>query len=234
MRNSAVSVATKRASPSPPPPPPPPQKVDCYWSFEEFEKRVTKLHLPENWQINSSSNYYRILKHDTIHDIHISDIYIGSNLEFTIRAFTVCIPANHEIYTKFSKSVKNITSSNLVQEISLCCICEGIKNENFFQYTNQHSVPKIFNPNVTTSSTFTKFCRLTSCSYICTNCQKFGSQKTSYVQKSIKKQEAMNLIPAKTKAPISKTSTERLKLALQHYRTENNFLKKKLMNFKVR
>ena len=77
MRNSAVSIATKIASA--PPPPPPPQKVDCYRASEEFEKRVTKLHLPENWQINSSSNYYRILKHDTIHDIPISDIYIGSN-----------------------------------------------------------------------------------------------------------------------------------------------------------
>ena len=91
-----------------------------------------------------------------------------------------------------------------------------------FQYTNQHSVPKIFNPNVTAPSTFTIFYRSTSCPYICktntcNNYQKFENQKTSYVQKSIKKQEVMNLIPAKTKAPISKTSAERLKLAFQHY-----------------
>ena len=38
----------------------------------------------------------------------------------------------------------------------------------------------------------------------------------------------MNLIPAKTKAPISKTSTVRLKLAFQHYRTENKLLKEKI------
>ena len=38
----------------------------------------------------------------------------------------------------------------------------------------------------------------------------------------------MNLIPAKTKAPISKTSTEHLKLAFQHYRTESKFLKEKI------
>ena len=147
--------------------------------------------------------------------------------------FAVGIPANHKIYTKFSKSVKNITLSNLVDEISLYYISEGIKNEKTFQYTNQHSVPKIFNPNVTTSSRFTKFYRSTSCSYICktnicTNCQKFENQKPSYVQKSIRKQEAMNLIPAKIKAPISKTSTERLKLTLQHYRNKNKFLKEKI------
>ena len=38
----------------------------------------------------------------------------------------------------------------------------------------------------------------------------------------------MNLIPAKTEAPISKTSTGRLKLALQRYRTEKKFLKEKI------
>ena len=38
----------------------------------------------------------------------------------------------------------------------------------------------------------------------------------------------MNLIHAKTKAPITKTSTERLKLAFQHYWTENKFLKEKI------
>ena len=74
----------------------------------------------------------------------ILDIYVRDNLEFTIHVFAVCIPANHEIYMKFSKSVKNITLSNLVQEISHYCICEGIKNEKFFQYANQHSVPKNF------------------------------------------------------------------------------------------
>ena len=38
----------------------------------------------------------------------------------------------------------------------------------------------------------------------------------------------MNLIPAKTKIPISKTSTERLKLTFQHCRTENKLLKEKI------
>ena len=82
---------------------------------------------------------------------------------------------------------------------------------------HQPTVPKIFNSNVTTLSTLTEFYRSTSYSYIyktniCTNCQKFENQKKSYVQKSIKKQKVMNLIPAKTKAPISN-----LKLAFQHY-----------------
>ena len=53
-------------------------------------------------------------------------------------------------------------------------------------------------------------------------------KKTSYVHKSTKKQEVMNLISAQTKGPISKTSTEPFKLGFQHYRTENKFLKEKI------
>ena len=70
----------------------------------------------------------------------ISDIYIRANLEFTICVFAVCIPANHEIYMKFSKSVKNITLSNLVQEISH--YCGGIKNEKIFNTPTNILFPK--------------------------------------------------------------------------------------------
>ena len=61
--------------------------------------------------------------------IYIYIYSIGNNLEFTICVFAVSIPANYEIYIKFIKSIKNITLSNLVQEISHYCICELIKNE---------------------------------------------------------------------------------------------------------
>ena len=39
------------------------------------------------------------------------------------------------------------------------------------------------------------------------------------------KQSATNLIPAKSKAPISKLSNERFRVTLQHYRIENKALK---------
>ena len=55
---------------------PPPQKVDCYQPSQEFEKKTIKIHLSENWQINSLLNYFRILQHDTIHDVSIFDVHI--------------------------------------------------------------------------------------------------------------------------------------------------------------
>ena len=44
----------------------------------------------------------------------------------------------------------------------------------------------------------------------------------------------MNLIPAETKAPISKTSTERLKLPFQHHRTEKKKFKEKNDEFQIK
>ena len=75
--------------------------------------------------------------------------------------YSLC--AYHYIYMKFSKSIKNIILSNLFKEISHYCIWEGFKNKKIFQYTNQHSVPKIFNLNITTPPTFTKFYMSTEC-----------------------------------------------------------------------
>ena len=42
------------------------------------------------------------------------------------------------------------------------------------------------------------------------------------------KQSATNLIPAKSKVPISELSNERVKVTLQHYWIENKALKSKI------
>ena len=45
----------------------------------------------------------------------------------------------------------------------------------------------------------------------------------------VKKKEAVNPIAAKPKAPLSKTSTERIKLTFQNYRLENKSLKENIV-----
>ena len=47
------------------------------------------------------------------------------------------------------------------------------------------------------------------------------------------KQSATNLIPAKSKAPISKISNERVKVTLQHYWIKNKALKQKNHEFQL-
>ena len=53
--------------------------------------------------------------------------------------------------------------------------------------------------------------------------------KPSQLKKVVKKKEAINLIPAKPKAPLSKISTQRIKLTFQNYRLENKSLKENIL-----
>ena len=164
--------------------------------------------------------------------------FIDYLLNFTIRVFAWCLAIDHEIYKKYEKSVKNITLSNLLKEIAQYQICKGIHNEKVFQSAEQHVVPKKFDLLSNTSKTCeTKFYRCPAClvlsaTYFCTNFIKYENQKSSQLKKVIKKKEANNLIPAKPKAPLSKTSTQRIKLTFQNYRLENKSLKKIFLNYK--
>ena len=71
-------------------------------------------------------------------------------------------------------------------------------------------------------------CILLSSNKTCTRCLYFESNKVSQTKKITTKQSAANLIPAKSKAPISKLPNKRVKVTLQHYRIENKALKSKI------
>ena len=211
---------------------------DCYKDFEELCQRVSNLKLPPNWNIEFGTNLH-IFKNDEIHEIPIFDLFFNNDLNFIIRVFTWCLPTDHEIYKRYKNSVKKIFVSNLVKEIMQYHVCQGMKNENTFQYSDQHIIPKKCDPfKITTKSAETKFYRGPSCTILsttqfCTNCIKFESKKIAQFTKLTKKQNATNAIPAKPKAPISKLSTERLKSTLQHYRIENKLLKSEIEELKL-
>ena len=63
----------------------------------------------------------------------------------------------------------------------------------------------------------------------CKICQKFDNSSISKANKFSKRRSIMLPTPAKLNAPISKTSSERLKLTIQSFRIENRELKEKVM-----
>ena len=159
------------------------------------------------------------------------DIFVSDIFNFIIRVFALCLPTDHEIYKNFNSSVKNITVSNLVKVLSNYRVCEGIKNRKVISSCNQHVAFKKIDPfmnNIKSSENKiyrSSLCILLSSNEICTKCLNFESNKVSQIKKMTTKQSATNLIPAKSKAPISKLSNEHVKVALQHYRIENKALK---------
>ena len=121
-RTSVDSIAPKRQNLSTKEKP----ESAYYADLHEFKKRISSLKLPDDWQISDKQNH--IFQKSNSYEISRIDIYVGEDLEFIIRVFSWSIPLDHEIYTKYKKTMKNITLSNLIKVMSYY-ICSGIKDE---------------------------------------------------------------------------------------------------------
>ena len=191
------------------------------------------MSLPSYWKINCN-NTVNLYKTDPIYENPVLDIFVSDTFNFIIRVFAWCLPTDHEIYKNYNSSVKNITVSNSVKVFSNFRVCEGTKNRQVLSYCNQHVVLKKFDPFMNNGkSSENKFyrsplCILLSSNETCTKYLNFESNKVTQIKKMAIKQSATNLIPAKSKAPISKLSNERVKVTFQHYRIENKALKSKI------
>ena len=165
-----------------------------YADLHEFKKKSSSLKLPDEWQISDKQNH--IFQKSKSYEISIIDIYVGEGLEFIIRVFSWCIPLDHEIYTKYKKTMKNITLSNLIKVISYYNICSGIKDDQAKKTAICHSVPKTFDFSQNSSVPFNQvtFYRSISCVLLtdtpnesCRNCIKFERNALSTTKKLLKR-----------------------------------------------
>ena len=164
--------------------------------------------------------------------IHIQpsrEIIITSDLNFTVTAFNWPIPDIHPIYTHTLKTLKNITLSNLICMIIKYSVCEAVKNNTDVKDLRKHSVAKKFNPLENgTILQETVFYRPINCKILvdslkidCDICIKFHKK----FEVCVKRKLSSLVIPAKLKAPISRTDPVKIKLTLQNIRAENKTLK---------
>ena len=138
--------------------------------------------------------------------------YIGDDLEFIIHVFDWCIPLDHKIYTNCNK--KHLTWLELY--LVIISVLDLKVNKQKKPFINNST--KIF-------WFFSEFHRVTFDYAIlwvflidksnenCRNSKKIERNALSTTKKSFQKEN--NITPAKTNAPISQTSSECLKLAIQ-------------------
>ena len=136
-----------------------------------------------------------------------------------------CLPDNHEIYSQYGGSLKNITLSNIIKTLLNYYVCSGLSHS-FAGSVLEHSAPKIFSLTQENISPLcqTKWYRSPSCYVlnILPDVKCPGSLKSETKEKlSLKRKRDNMMSPAKPNAPVSLTSPERLKLALQSYRRRN-------------
>ena len=169
------------------------------------------------------------------------EIYCSESLDFTIRYFLWCLPINHEIYQKHSGSFYNVTLSDLIKSIQNFSICSGVTDISYISMTSsliEHSIPKIFNLQASSSPLSqskayrSSLCLIfvdESCNTECSACLKTKKKANIY---SKRKDDNLN-VPARLNAPIKFTALEKLKLTLQNYRIENKVLKSEIEQMRI-
>ena len=206
----------------------------CYKTFMEFLNRVKLLKLV-GWEVSTTDKTANFKFNDGIHSVPKYEIHVDEHLSFIIRVMLWTIPSNHQIYSAYGSSLKNITVSNLIKYLLELNICPGLPN-NYAGSCIDHSVPRNFNitkynQSLPSPLLQSKWARSPSCIVLINSSLiKCGSCSVAETKESLSlKRKRDNLIlPAKLKAPISLTSHERIKLTLQNYRLENKRLKSEM------
>ena len=209
----------------------------CYKSYTEFKERLFKLKF-NNWIIKESDEFMCISHSDTIHTIPKYEVYVTSSLAYVVRVFGWRIPDSHEICDSYKSSLNNITLSELIKRIEKQFICNGILHPEAVDLLcfQKHCIPKIYNPLEISGSPLlqTVINRSLECRILiekesqCRSCKTIEKRE----EKNLKRKHESQVVPAKLNAPISKTSSERIKATLQSYRVQNNELKSQIEEMK--
>lgn len=220
-----------------------PAVVQEHQSFADVCRKVSQHKiLKETWDVLVLDDRITIRKTKVPYLLPEYDIVVDDSLGFTLSVFHWLLPENHELYKKHYRSVKNVSIQQLLEEIMAHFLCNGVTNRLLNSGDIKHHViPKSHDPLVEddegeSSEAYhhDEYYRSTNCELLmpdAVSCQPCST--ISVIQEKQKKAIQKRLAtPSKPKAPVSKTSPERIKLALQEQRLKCTNLEKKLAEMK--
>ena len=206
------------------------KKHSYYSDFNDLIKRVVSLKCMQTWRLTIQETMITIVSPDANMISPKFTIGVDNDLNFTIRVYNYMLPEDHQLYKLHHRSIKKITVSNLIQELESKTVCEGVHHKSFSGKLIQHSVPfsldgSLDNYGENEEAAITPFssmnyCRTLDCVVLgecqrCEPCSRYDEKETKSRAISEKRLQQ----PAKTKAPISATHPNRIKLTLQYVRS---------------
>ena len=215
----------------------PPPAAPAYKNFADFNNRITKLKLDPSWSINVNDTYTEIRQFTKAADgkeyvLPYIEIFVNPDLSYVARCFGWVLPKDNLVYG-LNSTFRDMTLTNFISKLKNYHPCSGLNLFEFKEaiHLKHHTIPKNFNYLEYLSSPDphceTEFIRASKCSILiktelrkCSDCHKLELQTRS--QLNAKKRKLAE--PAKTKAPITFTSPDRIKLTLQSYRMKNKQL----------
>ena len=194
-----------------------------YSNFEDVTSKIKSLQLSKlkHWLVTLKDDRV-ILKKYQEHYLLPHEICIDDSLGFNIAVFNWQLPSDHPLYTRHRRSIRHISVSSLIEELECLSLCNGLPSHINTKDTLNHVIPKLFDHLTDDTSlpyNSTEYVRSVKCEVLpqsptCNtcNCAEWYAMKVSN-----NNSRKMNT-PAKPNAPVSKTSSARLKLTLQGQR----------------
>ena len=170
------------------------------------------------------------------------ELIIDDSLGYTIAVYECFLPEDHDLYSGFRRSMRNVTVSILIKELERSVICPGVSPKELSGQLVSHVIPKIVDPlycsedlNVPERFPNKQFWQHRDCTPLCEPSLELCTACTCYScaddLKTKAKQRKLSE-PAHIKAPVSCTAPERLKLTLQMQRLKCAELESQLEEMK--
>ena len=205
-----------------------------YKDFNELLKRSGKLLLKE-WVTEIGTGRISFKKFKVPYIVPEFEVIIDDSLGFMLYVYGWMLPEDHEMYATYRRSMRSITLSNLLREmVDIWKVCTSTGRSVLMANTKLHVIP-FHSDHLKEPSVFPfhseSTVRALDCRVLCSEdemcpCCKEVSRQQQYSTNRKRKHEAT---PAKLKAPVSATSSQRIKVTLQQHRLKCAQLEKEIM-----
>lgn len=122
------------------------EKRHCYKSFHEFCKRAQSLKIIQEWctQAKEDRMVFRKWNESSV-CLPQLELVVDDSLGFTILVYGWLLPDDHILYTKYYRSMRNVTLNELVRKLTESfIICPGIEQPEL----NSNIIHHVINCNI--------------------------------------------------------------------------------------
>ena len=118
--------------------------ANMYLDYNEFQKQIMKLKLPQNWSASPNLEDTLIKKDGGSFILPFCEIHTDKKLHFSIRILGWMLSKEQDVMKSNDETFNNATLLNLMHMINSYFLCPGIKVPDLNFQAKRHVIPKVF------------------------------------------------------------------------------------------
>ena len=186
-----------------------------------------------NWEKTIEKDQIYLTQKDPLCCLPTIKVIVDNDLNFTVSVYPWHLPDDHEIYKKYFRSMSNVLLSQLLFDVTSFNICPGIDRISESESYMLHVVPQ--ESTTKCGQPEPKVFKRSSDCFLLVKAHKLCENYNSLLKRVGNKQKQLWFRlkrPAKRNAPLSKTSHERVNLALKQERWKCSQIEAKIKKMK--